>query len=76
MKLDSLPTDVVAGETTTIGFTVLQHGDHPLPNLDARITAKNAGTGEQLLFEAKDEGKPGTIKRRYHSPTDGVWESS
>jgi hypothetical protein len=76
LKLDALPIDTVAGEANTIGFTVLQHGDHPLANLDARITATNVETGQRLQFEARDQGKPGHYQAQVTFPSEGVWKWS
>src|SRR5688572_22466504 len=38
ITLDELPTDVVAGEPLTIGFTVRQHGIRPMDGLDPTVT--------------------------------------
>ncbi len=72
ITLDELPTDVVAGEEFTIGFTVLQHGKTPLTGLTPIITA-NLYKDEQFTIAAKEEGKPGHYTATLTFPKEGEW---
>ena len=75
ITLDELPTNVVAGEPLTIGFTVLQHGKTPMDGLYPIVTAtllKDA----QFVVTAESEGKPGHYTATLTFPKEGNWEWS
>ena len=76
VKLDSLPADVVAGDSTTIGFIVLQHGERPLADLQPYITATNVETGERLRFEATAQDESGHYQAQINLLYEGTWEWS
>ena len=76
VKLDALPTDVVAGEGFTVAFTVLQHGEQPLADLQPSVTATNAETGERLRFEATPQGEAGHYVARVTLTDEGTWDWS
>ena len=62
ITLDELPTNVVAGEPLTIGFTVLQHGKTPMDGLYPNVTAtllKDA----QFVVTAESEANPDITQR-------------
>ena len=75
ITLDELPTEVVAGEPITIGFTVLQHGITPMTDLEPTVTARLSG-GKPLTFFATPEGKPGYYTATLTFPEAGNWEWS
>jgi len=75
VTLDELPSNVVAGEPLTIGFTVLQHGRTPLTNLEPTVTAK-LSFAEKLVVYAGPEGKPGHYMATLTFPKEGKWEWS
>jgi len=72
ITLDELPTDVVAGEPLTIGFTVLQHGKTPMEGLDPTITATSSNS-ESFMVHAKPEGETGHYAVTLTFPADGNW---
>ncbi|MBL8050535.1 MAG: hypothetical protein JNM46_04880, partial [Anaerolineales bacterium] len=72
ITLDELPTDVVAGEEFTIGFTVLQHGKTPMTDLSPIIIA-NLDKDNQFKLIAKEEGKPGHYIATLTFPKEGEW---
>jgi len=74
ITLDELPTGVVAGESFTVGFTVLQHGRTPLPGLDPTITATLLK--EQFVVHAEAEGEPGHYTAMLSFPKEGEWRWS
>jgi len=76
VKLDAVPTDVVAGQGFTVGFTVLQHGERPLADLQPYITVTNAETGERLRFDATAQGEVGHYQARITFPHVGTWDWS
>jgi hypothetical protein len=75
ITLDEMPTDVVAGEPLTIGFTVLQHGQTPMTGLSPTISAALSQKAK-LVADAKPDGKPGHYTATLTFPTDGDWKWS
>ena len=75
ITLDELPTNVVAGEPFTIGFTVLQHGRTPLNDLAPTITAALQNQ-EKLTFRAEADSEPGHYTATLTFPKEGNWEWS
>ena len=72
ITLDELPTDIVAGEPVTIGFTVLQHGKTPLAGLDPTITA-NLHKDQEFVVHAEPDGEPGHYSATLTFPVEGEW---
>lgn len=72
ISLDELPTNVVAGEPLTIGFTVLQHGRTPLDGLDPIIKA-NLHKDQFFTVNAEPDGKPGHYTATLIFPKEGEW---
>lgn len=75
ITLDELPSDVVAGQPLTIGFTVLQHGKTPMTGLEPTVTSRLA-SGEKIVVYAEPEGKPGHYIATLTFPMEGDWEWS
>ncbi|HJS18912.1 MAG TPA: FixH family protein, partial [Anaerolineales bacterium] len=75
ITLDELPSNVVAGEPLTIGFTVLQHGKTPMTGLEPTITA-NLFKDEEFVVIAEPEGKPGHYTATLTFPKEGDWQWS
>jgi len=75
VTLDELPSNVVAGEPLTIGFTVLQHGRTPMTDLEPTVTAK-LSFDEKLVVYAAPEGKPGHYAATITFAKEGEWEWS
>ena len=75
ITLDELPANVIAGEPLRIGFTVLQHGRTPMPDLYPTITAK-LSSAEPMVISAEPEGKPGHYTATLIFPKEGNWEWS
>lgn len=75
ITLDELPSNIVAGEPFTIGFTVLQHGRTPMTDLEPTITA-GLSLDEKLVAYAEPEGKPGHYAATLTFPKEGEWEWS
>lgn len=72
ITLDELPSNVVAGEPLTIGFTVLQHGRTPMTGLDPTVTA-NLDKDAQFVVNAEPEGEPGHYTVTLNFPKEGEW---
>ena len=75
ITLDELPSNVVAGEPVTIGFTVLQHGITPMTGLNPTITA-NLYKDAEFVVPAEAEGKPGYYTATLTFPKEGDWRWS
>ena len=75
ITLDELPSDVVAGEPLTIGFTVLQHGRTPMTDLEPTVTAR-LSDGKPITFFAAPGEKPGYYTATLTFPEEGNWEWS
>lgn len=75
ITLDELPTDVIAGQPLTIGFTVRQHGVTPLNGLYPTVTA-SLSQEEPLNVQAQADGKPGHYTATLIFPKEGDWHWS
>jgi hypothetical protein len=75
ITLDELPSNVVAGEPLTVGFTVLQHGKTPMTDLSPTITA-NLYKEQEFVVTAKPEGEPGHYTATLTFPKEGDWQWS
>jgi hypothetical protein len=75
ITLDELPTDVIAGESLTVGFTVRQHGITPMNGIDPTVTAR-LSKNDEFVVHAEAEGKPGHYTAALTFPTEGKWEWS
>jgi len=72
ITLDELPANVVAGNSLTIGFTVLQHGKTPMADLDPTIVAQ-LSESESFVAHAKPDDKPGHYTATVTFPKEGQW---
>jgi hypothetical protein len=75
ITLDELPSNVVAGESLTIGFTVLQHGITPMTDIEPAVTARLSAS-EKLVVYAEPQDKPGHYVATFTFPKEGNWEWS
>src|SRR6266540_2279970 len=75
ITLDELPSNVVAAEPLTIGFTVLQHGRTPMADLHPTITA-SLPSAETMTVSAEPEGKTGHYVATLTFPKEENWEWS
>lgn len=75
ITLDELPSNVVAGEPLTIGFTVRQHGHTPMSGLYPTITA-NLYKDAEFVVNAEAEGEPGHYTATLNFPKEGEWSWS
>jgi len=75
ITLDEIPTDIVAGEPVTIGFTVMQHGETPMNDLTPTITA-NIHKDQEFTVTAVHDGKPGHYTATLTFSTEGKWDWS
>lgn len=75
ITLDQLPSNIVAGEPFTVGFTVMQHGKTPMDGLYPTITAK-LFKDQEIVFNAEPEGKPGHYTATVTLPKEGEWQWS
>lgn len=76
ITLDSLPGEVRAGETTSIGFMVRQHGQTPTNGVSPTLRAHNPQTGQRLTVAARQSGKTGHFVVDVVFPSEGQWEWS
>ncbi len=72
--LDAMPT-FIAGQETTVGFTLRQHGNTLLPGIrPSEMIFHNARSGQRLTFAAPDDGPHGHYAARVTLPEAGAWE--
>ena len=64
---------VTAGQATTVGFTLLQHGVTPVDFGVATVVFTATSTGEQFRATAKPLGKAGEFEASFTYPTGGFW---
>jgi hypothetical protein len=76
ITLDELPGEIAAGETLTVGFTVLQHGKTPMTGLTPKVTARNPLTGETFSSTATARGSRGHYIAKLNFSSVGSWEWS
>ena len=76
VTVDELPLYVHAGEPMTLGFTVRQHGQHPVNLEHVVLTATQVSTKEMLTFTARQEGTTGHYAVEVLLPTAGTWDWS
>lgn len=76
VTVDELPPYVHAGEPMTLGFTVRQHGQHPVNLENVVLTATQVSTKEMLTFTARQEGATGHYAVEVLLPTAGTWDWS
>lgn len=76
ITLDSLPGEVRAGETLSIGFMVRQHGQTPTNGVSPTLSAYNAETGERVTADARQSGETGHFVVDVVFPGEGQWEWS
>jgi cytochrome c2 len=72
ITLDDLPTNVVAGDPLTVGFTVLQHGKTPMDGLEPTIIA-DLYKEQEFVVNAEPSGKPGHYTATLTFPKEGEW---
>ena len=75
ISLDELPTNVVAGQPLTVGFTVLQHGQTPMEGLTPSITAYLPAQ-TPFIVHARPSDKPGHYVATLTFPEEGDWSWS
>ncbi|HEX2171691.1 MAG TPA: hypothetical protein VHL09_04545 [Dehalococcoidia bacterium] len=67
-----LPAAIGAGDETTLGFMVLQHGRTPLPGQRPEVTAVHE-SGERVTAVARAEGAPGHYVATLSFSQPGAW---
>lgn len=73
VTVDELPQQLRAGESTTLGFTVRQHGVDPINLENVVLTAQQGKIGERLTFMAQQEGAKGHYVVEVLLPSAGAW---
>lgn len=76
ITLDSLPGEVRAGETLSIGFMIRQHGQTPTNSASPTLSAHNLDTGERITADARQSGETGHFVVDVVFPREGRWEWS
>lgn len=74
VTIDELPQHWQAGQTTTLGFTVRQHGVTPVNLAPVRLQARAVAGGETLSFTATQQGETGHYQVDIALPTAGEWQ--
>ncbi len=73
VTVDELPPSLRAGAATTVGFTIRQHGRHPVNVEDVVVRATDPVNGETLTFTARQEGDVGHYVVEIVLPKAGLW---
>ena len=76
VTLDTLPTQVVAGQPFSIGFIVRQHGVQPMEGLAPAIILYSPDTRKTTTVTAKAEGAIGHYTAEVTFPSGGTWDWS
>ncbi len=71
-SVDTQPGQFVAGETHTIEYTILQHGEHrtTLPNTSLTFRSEH---GDVLVFPGAVDAKAGRHVAEVSLPASGAW---
>jgi hypothetical protein len=73
-SLTDPPEGPVAGQETTIGVEVKQHGETPISWDQLIFHGTNAATGETVLAEGRPEGPAGHYTIDVTFPSEGRWQ--
>jgi hypothetical protein len=73
-SLTDPPDAPVAGQETTIGVEVKQHGETPISWDQLIFHGTNAATGETVLAEGRPEGPAGHYAISVTFPSEGRWQ--
>jgi hypothetical protein len=73
-SLTDPPDGPVAGQETTIGVEVKQHGETPISWDQLIFRGTNAATGETVLAEGRPEGPAGHYTISVTFPSEGRWQ--
>ena len=76
ISVDSIPTQIHAGEVKEISFMVRQHGKTPIHDVEPLLTATNAETGKQIRVQAQPAPELGRFIAIVDFPSAGVWDWS
>jgi hypothetical protein len=72
--MEGVPDDIVAGQTYTVGYTILQHGSHPADVEETYIQITSLATGEEILFRGESTGETGKYTAEVTFPEEGAWQ--
>lgn len=76
ITLDKLPSEVMAGEPVSIGFTVRQHGRTLMSGLTPTVTARLPGSSKAVVVDSIAEGEVGHYTAQLTIPEPGAWDWS
>lgn len=71
--LDALPTELGAGVSYQLGYTILQHGITPYRTDDTSVRIRSVSTGETHVFAGRPDGPAGHYVVDVRFPTAGEW---
>ena len=71
--LDPLPRLLVAGESTSVGFTIRQHGATPIAIDNTSIVIVRLGGADRHVFPGRTDGPVGHYVSDVSFPTSGPW---
>lgn len=74
VTLDELPSQLQAGQTITLGFTIQQHGREPINMTGVELLATPTTGRETLTFAATQQGAKGHYQVTVTLPTAGEWQ--
>lgn len=72
-KFDSLPTQWYAGQSYTLGYTILMDGVEPYKADRTAITATSLDGKTELIFPGTPDGKPGHYTATVLFPASGPY---
>ena len=73
--IDALPEGgFTAGQTYRLGYTIRQHGQHPLDGAKTAITIIAPGSRERHVFQGVPDGPAGHYVAEVTFPSEGAWD--
>lgn len=76
VTLDTVPTNLQAGQPLALGFMVRQHGITPISNVTPTLKARNAATGETFSLIVARQERSATSSLMSPFPSAGAWQWS
>src|SRR5215203_644506 len=73
ITVTDVPPEPTPGETTTIGFLVMQHGETAVSWPEITVVATETTAGTVVLAPSRAEGGPGEYVSTIIFPTAGAW---
>lgn len=73
-SFSDVPAEFQAGETYTLEYTILQHGEHPADVSGTGVRIWSEATGEERAFDGNSTSEAGVYRVDVTFPGSGTWQ--